>query len=65
MAAATWGATRKEVLAHLRETAEMIVERLAEEGAPIPVAPGDQEPSAGERVVVTVCVPLHDAPHPA
>jgi hypothetical protein len=43
----------------------MIVERLAEEGAPIPVAPGDQEPSAGERVVVTVCVPLHDAPHPA
>jgi predicted RNase H-like HicB family nuclease len=63
--AATWGSTREEVLAHIGEMAGMIVERLAEEGAPIPVAPGDQEPSAAERIVVTVCAPLEEAPHPA
>jgi hypothetical protein len=45
--------------------AGMIVERLAEEGAPIPVAPGDQEPTDGERIVVTVCAPLEEAAHPA
>ena len=53
--AATWGTTREEVLAHIGEMAGMIVERLVEEGAPIPVAPDDQEPTAGERIVVTVC----------
>jgi predicted RNase H-like HicB family nuclease len=62
---ATWGATREEVLAHIGEMAGMIVERLAEEGASVPAAPADQEPSAGERIVVTVCVPLEEAPHPA
>jgi hypothetical protein len=50
------------VLAHIGEMAGMIVERLIEEGAPIPVAPDDQEPTAGERIVVTVCAPLEDAP---
>jgi len=55
--AATWGTTREEVLAHVGEMAGMIVERLVEEGAPIPVAPDDQEPTAGERIVVTVCAP--------
>src|SRR3954470_23013206 len=56
--AATWGATREEVLSHIREMAGMIVERLAEEGASVPVAPADQEPAAGEQIVVTVCAPL-------
>ena len=60
--AATWGAAREEVLGHVRE---MIVGRLAEEGASVPAAPADQEPAAGERIVVTVCAPLEDAPHPA
>jgi predicted RNase H-like HicB family nuclease len=63
--AATWGATREEVLAHIGEMAEMIVERLAEEGASVPIAPVDQEPAAGERITVTVCAPLEHAPHPA
>src|SRR3954447_4900257 len=63
--AATWGTTREEALAHIGEMAGMIVERLVEEGAPIPVAPDDQEPTAGERIVVTVCAPLEDAPYPA
>jgi predicted RNase H-like HicB family nuclease len=64
--AATWGATREEVLGHIRDMAAMIVERLAEEGASVPVASAaDQEPMNGERIVVTVCVPLGDAPHPA
>ena len=57
--AATWGATREEVLGHIREMAGMIVERLAEEGASVPIAPRtDQEPVAGERIVVTVRAPL-------
>ena len=64
--AATWGATREEVLGHVREMAAMIVERLAEEGASVPVAPAGQEPVTGERIVVTVRAPLEeDAPHPA
>src|SRR5690348_2931293 len=63
--AATWGATREEVLGHIREVVGMIVERLAEEGASIPAAPAGQEPAAGERIVVTVCTPREDAPHPA
>jgi predicted RNase H-like HicB family nuclease len=63
--AATWDATREEALAHIREVVEMIVERLLEEGASVPVVPADQEPATGERIVVTVCAPLEDAPHPA
>jgi predicted RNase H-like HicB family nuclease len=63
--AATWGATREEVLAHIREMAGMIVERLAEEGASVPAAPADQEPPDGERIAVTVRTPLEDVPHPA
>jgi hypothetical protein len=44
----------------------MIVERLVEEGAPIPAAPDGQEPTAGERIVVTVRAPLEeDTPQPA
>ena len=63
--AATWDATREEALAHIREVVEMIVGRLVEEGASVPVVPADQEPATGERIVVTVCAPLEDAPHPA
>ena len=63
--AATWGATREEVLGHIREMAEMIVERLAEEGASVPIAPADQEPASGEQVIITVCAPLEEAPQPA
>jgi predicted RNase H-like HicB family nuclease len=63
--AATWGTTREEVLAHIGEMAGMLVERLAEEGAPIPVTPDDQEPTAEERIVVTARASLEDAPHPA
>ena len=63
--AATWDATREEALAHIREVVEMIVERLVEEGASVPIAPADQGPAAGERIVITVCAPLEDAPYPA
>ena len=64
--AATWGATREEVLGHIREMAGMIVERLAEEGASVPTAPADQEPVPGEQIVVTVYTPFEeDAPQPA
>jgi predicted RNase H-like HicB family nuclease len=62
--AATWGATREEVLGHIREMVEMIIERLAEEGASVPIAPANQEPLTGEQIVVTVSAPLEDAPHP-
>ena len=61
--AATWGATREEALDHIREVVGMIVRRMAEDGASIPIAPADHEP-AGERIVVTVRVPILDAPHP-
>jgi hypothetical protein len=58
-------ATREEALAHIREVVEMIVGRLVEEGASVPVVPADQEPATGERIVVTVRAPLEDAPQPA
>ena len=45
--AATRGATREEVLGHIREVVGMIVERLAEEGASMPAAPANQEPATG------------------
>ena len=63
--AATWGATREEVLAHVREVVGMIVERLAEGGASVPAAPADQEPASGERVVFTVRAPVDGGAHPA
>src|SRR3954471_23343135 len=64
--AETLGDTREEVRGHIREVVGMIVERLAEEGASVPIAPADQEPVAGEQIVVTVCAPLEeDAPQPA
>src|SRR4051812_3092390 len=56
--AATWGTTREEVLAHIGEMAGMIVERLAEEGAPIPVAPqGSRMSVADDELEHVVVVP--------
>jgi predicted RNase H-like HicB family nuclease len=40
--AATWGATREEALDHIREVTGMIVERMADGGASVPIAPADQ-----------------------
>jgi antitoxin HicB len=34
--AATWGTTRDEALAHIREVVEMVVAELIEEGRPVP-----------------------------
>jgi predicted RNase H-like HicB family nuclease len=49
--AATWGHTREEALAHIREVLAMIVAELVEEGKPVPAAvPVSEEP----RVAVTV-----------
>ena len=45
---------------------EMIVERLAEEGASLPAGPANQEPVTGEQIVVTVYAPLDEnVPQPA
>ena len=38
--AAIWGATREEALDHIREVVGMVVARMAEDGASIPLAPG-------------------------
>ena len=70
--AATWGATREEALDHIREVVGMIVARMAEDGASIPLAPAPGSAGhdpvapgpAGERIVVTVRVPPLDAPAP-
>ena len=65
--AATWGSTREEALGHIREVAGMVVARLAEEGAPVPVAAAGDVPAAGERVevVVTIDAPVPDGTPPA
>jgi predicted RNase H-like HicB family nuclease len=55
--AATWGATREEALGHIREVVAMVVERMVEEGVPVPVTPADHGPASGERIVVAVGVP--------
>ena len=36
--AATWGHTREEALAHIREVLEMMVAEFIEEGRPLPVS---------------------------
>jgi predicted RNase H-like HicB family nuclease len=38
LGAATWGRTREEALAHIRQVVEMIVAELVEDGEPIPAA---------------------------
>jgi predicted RNase H-like HicB family nuclease len=53
--AATWGATRADALGHIGEMVAMLVERLAEKGAPIPtVADPAPVPPPTEQVIVTV-----------
>jgi predicted RNase H-like HicB family nuclease len=54
---ATWGSTREEARAHLREMVTMVVERMAEEHVAILAAPADPAPMPMEQIVVTVCVP--------
>ncbi len=51
--AATWGTTREEALEHIRTMVRMVVERLAEEGTPIPTIPANHVPIPTEQVVVT------------
>ena len=63
--AATWGATREEALGHIREVVAMVVERMVEEGVPVPVTPADHGPASGERIVVTVSVPAPEGTPPA
>jgi predicted RNase H-like HicB family nuclease len=59
--AATWAATREEALGHIREVVGMVVMRLAEEGAPVPDAPPEDVPAAGERVVIDLAHGGHAA----
>ena len=54
-AATTWGYTRHEALAHIRELVEMIVEELVEENEPIIQEPrGDVHISKEPQVAVTI-----------
>jgi hypothetical protein len=55
--AATWGATREEALGHIREVVAMVVERMGEEGVPVPGHPADHGPASSERIVVAVDEP--------
>ena len=55
--AATWGTSREEARAPLRETVTMVVERMAEEKVAILAAPADPAPMPIEQIVVTVCIP--------
>ncbi len=63
--AATWGATREEALGHIREVVAMVVERMVEEGVPVPVTPVDHGPASGERIVVAVGVAVPEGTPPA
>ena len=56
--AATWSSTREEALGHIGEMVAMVVERLAEEGVPIPTAPAEHAAGSMEQVIVTVDVPV-------
>ena len=59
--AATWAATREEALEHNREVVAMVVARMAEDGVPVPTAPGEREEPAtgrGERIAITVAAPV-------
>ena len=59
--AATWGATREEALAHLREMLGMLLERLAQRRVAVPAAPpaGDMAVAGGtEQLVITVSTPV-------
>jgi predicted RNase H-like HicB family nuclease len=57
--AATWGATREEALAHLREMLNMLLERLAQRRVVIPAASAGHMVAAGqtEQLVITIRMP--------
>ncbi len=62
--AATWAASREEALEHIREVVGMVVACMAEDGVPVPTAPGEQEELAtgrGERIAITVTAPVPEA----
>ncbi len=61
----TWGATREEALGRIREVVAMVVERMVEEGVPVPVTPADHGPASSERIVVAVDVPAPEGTPPA
>lgn len=53
--ASTWGKTKEEALANIREVLEMTVERMREHGEPIPTdLEGDIQVFEGSRVAVAV-----------
>ena len=62
--AATWAATREEVLGNVREVIAMVVARMAEDGVPVPAAPDEREEPAtgrGGRIAITVAAPVPEA----
>ena len=51
----TWGKTKEEAVANIREVLEMTVESMLEHGEPIPTEPeADIQIFEGSRVAVTV-----------
>lgn len=62
--AATWGKTKEEALQHIREVVEMILEELAEEGAPVPEEPHGAV-TVSEEPLVTVTPKCRRAGRPA
>ncbi|HOR27564.1 MAG TPA: type II toxin-antitoxin system HicB family antitoxin [Candidatus Sumerlaeota bacterium] len=51
----TWGMTREEALAHLREVIQLVVESLVAHGESIPDQPADQAQVITEpKVAITV-----------
>jgi len=53
--AATWGVTQEEVLKHIQEVVQMVVEELQEDAVPIPDTPRqDVEVSEEPRISVTI-----------
>ncbi len=43
----------------------MVVERMVEEGVPVPVTPADHGPASSERIVVAVDVPAPEGTPPS
>ncbi|MCG3199736.1 MAG: hypothetical protein GHCLOJNM_04261 [bacterium] len=51
LGAATWGKTREEALENIREVAQIVIEELIEDGAPLP-----NSVTESERPVLAVTV---------
>ena len=52
--ASTWGKTKEEALANIREVLEMTIESMLEHGEPIPTEAEEIQVFEGSRVAVTV-----------